>query len=150
MSIIETIDFFKKLSKETNNKRELKIYKDFITILSNLKSRNFTEDQVLQIENHIETLNLKSNPENKKHYFNKKLIVFKQFLKTEFSLIPQGYYTNIGLGLGTCFGVLFGVVALSSFERSLGISLGIIIGMFIGLIIGQHKDSKVKATGKML
>lgn len=150
MSITDAIDYFKKLSKETNNKRELRIYKDFITILSNLLDRNFSEDQLLQIENEIETLNLKSNPENKKRYFNKKLTVFKQFLKTEFSLVPKGYYTNMGIGLGTSFGVLFGVVVLSSLERSLGISLGLVTGMLIGLIIGHYMDSQVKEAGKVI
>lgn len=150
MSITDAIDFLKKLSEETNNKRELRIYKDFITILSNLIDRNFSEEQVLQIENEIETLNFKSNPENKKRYFNKKLTAFKQFLKTEFSLIPKGYYTNMGIGLGTSFGVLFGVVVLSSFERSLGISFGIMAGMLIGLIIGRYMDSQVKEAGKMI
>jgi divalent metal cation (Fe/Co/Zn/Cd) transporter len=150
MSITETIDFFKKLSKETNNKRELRIYKDFITMLSNLLDRNLSEEQLLQIEKEIETLNLKSNPENKKRFFSKKLMVFKQFLKAKFSLVPKGYYTNMGIGLGTSFGVLFGVVVLSSFERSLGVSLGIVAGMLIGLIIGHYMDSQVKEAGKVI
>lgn len=150
MSITDAIDFFKKLSKETNNKRELRIYKDFITTLSNLNNRIFSEEQLLQIENEIVTLNLKSNPENKKRYFSKKLRVFKLFLKTEFSLVPKGYYTNMGIGSGTSFGVLFGVVVLSSFERSLGISFGIIAGMLIGLIIGRYMDSQVKEAGKVI
>lgn len=150
MSITDAIDFFKKLSKGTNSKRELRIYKEFISILSNLLDRNFSEEQLLQIENEIERLNLKSNPENKKRYFNKKLMVFKQFLKTEFSLVAKGYYTNIGIGLGTSFGVLFGVVVLSSLERSLGISLGIVAGMLIGIIIGHYMDSQAKEAGKVI
>ena len=150
MSITDAIDFLKKLSKETNNKRELRIYKDFITILSNLINRDFSEEQVLQIENEIETLNLKSNPENKKLYFNKKMTAFKQFLKTEYSLVPKGYYTNMGIGLGTSFGVLFVVVVLSSFERSMGISFGIMAGMLIGLILGHYMDTQVKEAGKAI
>ncbi|GGK19573.1 hypothetical protein GCM10007962_12080 [Yeosuana aromativorans] len=150
MSITDAIDFFKKLSKETNNKRELRIYKDFITMLSNLNNRNLSEEQLLQIEKEIETLNLKSNPENKKRFFSKKLTVFKQFLKTEFSLVPKGYYTNMGIGLGTSFGILFGVMVLSSLERSLGISLGIVAGMLIGIIIGHYMDSQAKEAGKVI
>jgi len=46
--------------------------------------------------------------------------------------------------------LLFGVVFLSSWERSLGISMGLIGGMLIGSIIGQSMDSQAKAAGNML
>ena len=62
MNIIEATEFLNKLLKETKNKREVKVYKDFIAILSNLKSRDLTEEQLLLIEDEIKILNLKSNP----------------------------------------------------------------------------------------
>lgn len=40
--------------------------------------------------------------------------------------------------------MLFGIVALSSFERSTGLSLGMAFGMVIGLVIGKSMDTKAK------
>ncbi len=75
---------------------------------------------------------------------------FKKYLKEKHSLIPAGYYVNVGVSTGTAFGVVLGVILDSHFERSLGIAVGISIGMVIGLFIGRQMDSQAKATGTIL
>lgn len=145
MTIIETIAFFERLLKETVKKRELKVYKSFIDVLSNLENRNLTDDELLRIQNEIETFDLKSNPENKRKYYSKKLNVFKAFLKEEFSLISEGYYIAIGMSLGMCFGVAIG----SSLEAT-GTSTGVAIGMVIGLTIGRIKDMEAEKQNRVL
>lgn len=144
MTITESLGFFKKLQKETVNKREIKIYRSFIAILSNLENRDLTDDQLLSIENEIKILNLGEYPKNKRKYFGKKLNAFKAYLKKEFSLISEGYYTGIGMSLGMCFGVAFG----ASFG-SLGISSGLAFGMLIGLLIGRYKDLEAKKQNRV-
>ena len=146
MTIIEASDFFKRLSKEANNKREIKVYENFIAILSDLKNRSLTEEQFLSIEEEIETLNLKSNPIKSRRYFSKKLNAFKKYLKDELSLISEGYYTAIGMSLGMSFGVAIG----ASFGESTGIALGISFGMIIGLAIGRKKDAEAKKQNRVL
>lgn len=145
MNITETIGFIEKLQTETVNKREIKIYRSFISILSNLKNRDLSDDQLLSIENEIKILSLKDYPKNKRKYFGKKLNVFKDYLKKEFSLISEGYYTAMGMSLGMCFGVAIG----TSFG-SLGISSGLAFGMLIGLLIGRTKDSEAKKQNRVL
>ncbi len=108
MTIIEASSFFEKLLKEANNKREIRVYKSFNTILLNLRNRDLTEDELMSIETELKKLDLKSNPENKRKYFSKKLSAFKAYLKEEFSLITEGYYTVLGMSLGMCFGVAIG------------------------------------------
>ena len=115
-----------------------------------MKIREFSKDEIQSLETELDSLNLKSNPENRKKYFKKALSKFEKYLKDTFSLTSKGYYTNMGIGLGTSYGILFGVVVLASFERSLGISLGMIIGMLIGLTIGRNMDSKAIAEGRVL
>jgi hypothetical protein len=146
MNIIEASAFFKGLLNETYNKREIKVYKNFMAILLNLKNRNLTEEQLLLVEDKIRTLNLKSNPENRKRYFSKKLNEFKKYLKDEFSLISEGYYKAIGIGIGMSFGVAIG----SSFGGSNGVAFGISIGMLIGLIIGRNKDAEAEKENRVL
>ena len=145
MTITETTQFFEKLLKQTDRKREIRVYKGFMTILTNLKNRKLSEGQVFLIENELKTFALKSNPKNKRSYYSKQLNVFKEFLKAEFSLISEGYYTAIGMSLGMCFGVAIG----TSFGAS-GNSIGLAMGMFIGLIIGRHKDMEAEKENRVL
>lgn len=146
MNINIAIAFFKKLIIETDKKQEIKVYKNFIAILTDLEHRGLSENQIQLIEDELESLNLKSNSENNKRYFNKKLNAFKKYLKAEFSLISEGYYTAIGMSLGMSFGVAIG----AGLGQSTGIALGISLGMIIGLIIGRAKDLEAEKQNRVL
>jgi len=124
-----------------------------------LENRGLIEEQISRIEAHIKTMNLKSNPKNKRQYFNKKLTAFKQFLKDEFSLTTEGHYTSLGIslgmGLGMCFGVLIGVITgafgnYGSIGIALWPTLGMITGLMIGLIIGRNKDIASEKLNRVL
>lgn len=150
MTLQEAYNFFESLKNETTNRDETRIYVRFLHILSKLKVREFSKVEIQSIESELDRLNLGSNPENEKKHLKKALSTFEKYLKDTFSLISKGHYTNRGIALGSSFGILFGVIVLSSFERSLGISLGLVTGMFIGLTIGRSMDSQAKAAGKLL
>lgn len=147
MNIIETIKLFEKLITETENKYEIKIYKNFNGILSDLKNRELKEKQIQSIEKELDILKLKANPEKRKRYFKRKLTTFKVYLKKELSLISKGYYTAIGMSLGMCFGVALGS---SVFGLSSGTSSGLAIGMLIGIVIGRKLDTKAEKEGRVL
>lgn len=150
MTLQETNNFFESLKAETTNKSEIKVYEKFLHILTRLKTKEFSNDDLQSIETTLDNLNLKSNPENKRKYFNKALVEFEKYLKETYSLIPKSYYTQIGIAVGMSFGILFGIVFLSSFERSTGISLGLCGGMLVGLLIGRSMDAKAETNGKVL
>ena len=150
MTLQEAITIFESLKTETTNKHEIKVYEKYLHIITGLKNRVFSKDEIESIESKLEDLNLKSNPENRKKYFKKALSKFEKYLKDTFSLTSEGYYTNLYSGLGLSFGLLFGVAILSNLERSLGISLGLIGGMLVGSIMGRKKDSQAKSAGNVL
>ena len=150
MTLQEAYNLFESLKKETTKKSEIKIYEKFLHILSELKNREFSKDEIQSIESELDSLNLESNPGNKKKYFKKALSKFEKYLKDTFSLTTKRYYTELGIALGASFGILFGVVFLSSWERSMGISLGLIIGSGIGGAIGRSMDVKAKNEGSVL
>jgi hypothetical protein len=150
MTLQEAYNFFASLKTDSTKKHEIKVYEKFLYILNELKTREFTKDEIQAIEAELDRLNLKSNPENRKKYFKKALRKFETYLKDVFSLTSKRYYTQLGVGLGSSFGILFGIVILSSFERSLGIALGISIGMIIGLIMGRSFDSQANTAGTIL
>lgn len=150
MTVQEAYSIFERLKSETTKKHEIKVYEKFFHILSKLKIRTFSKNEIQSIETELDGLHLKSNPENRKKHFKKALSKFEKYLKDTFSLISKDYYTKLWGGLGLSFGILFGVVFLSSWERSLGISMGLIFGMLIGSIIGRKMDSKAVAEGRVL
>lgn len=150
MTLKNSINFFESLKTETTKKSEIKVYEKFIYNLNALKNRAFSKDEIQSIEMELASLNLKSNPQNRKKFFKKALSKFEGYLKDTFSLTSKGYYTNLSVSFGILFGVVIGVLIGERFEKSLGISFGICIGMFIGVFIGSRMDSKAKATGNML
>jgi hypothetical protein len=150
MTLQKAINFFESLKTETTKKTEIKVYEKFLHILSQLKTTEFTKDEIQSIEEELDRLNLKSNPKDRKKFFKKALSIFEKYLKDTFSFTTEGYYTKLYGGLGLSFGLLFGVAILSNLERSLGISLGLIGGMVVGAIMGRKKETEAKAAGKML
>ncbi|MGL1888722.1 MAG: hypothetical protein OCD76_19570 [Reichenbachiella sp.] len=150
MTLQEAYNTFESLNAETKKKHEVKIYEKFLHILSQLKTRAFSQVETQSIEKELDILAINSRPKNRKKYFKNTLTKFEKFLKDTFSLTTKGYYTKMGIGLGSSFGILFGVVFLSSFERSLGISLGLIVGMSIGLTIGRNMDSIAVSEGRVI
>ena len=149
MTIREGCNFFESLKTETTTKSEIRVYNRFIEILEKLENREFTTDEIQSIAIELDSLKLKSNPQNRKKFFKKASSKFETYLKDTFTLTNKGYYTQLYSGLGLSFGIMFGVAILSHLD-SLGISLGLIGGMIVGSIIGRRKDAEVKAAGNML
>ncbi|MGB1308720.1 MAG: hypothetical protein ACPG6B_07405 [Oceanihabitans sp.] len=150
MTLKNAIIFFESLKTKTTTKSELKIYKQFIAILTKLEKREFTTIEIQSIESELDSLQLESNPENRKKFFKKALNKFENFLKVTFSLTSKDYYANTSVSLGILFGVVFGVILGQHFEKSMGLSFGICIGLFIGAFTGRRLDAKAKAAGNIL
>ncbi|PCJ97171.1 MAG: hypothetical protein COA50_05910 [Flavobacteriaceae bacterium] len=154
MKLAEALDVFKNLIQKADTKSELKIYQGFINVLSNLKSRTLTEEQVKSIELKLSTLNLMDDSDNKKKYFSKKLNEFTTYLRTEFSFVTAGYYAGVGMiwgmvfgpGLGLTFGTAFG----GGTGMAIGLSMGAGIGMVFGMMFGAVKDLEAKKQNRVL
>ncbi|RAJ12332.1 hypothetical protein LV92_01565 [Arenibacter echinorum] len=146
MTLKNALDHFKNLESKTTKKSEIKIYRKFIQILTSLENSDLLDSEIQSIEQQLDVLQLNATTTKNK----KALKQFLKYLKETFSLTPKGYYTNLGIGLGSSFGIIFGIVVLSNFERSLGISFGIALGMLIGLVVGRNLDSRAKDAGKMI
>jgi len=143
MKLNKASAFFKNLIIESDNKSEIKIYENFISILTDLNSRDLSEEQLKSIEEKLDSLNFNENSDNRKKHFKQKLNLFVGHLKKKLSLVSKGYYTAIGMSLGMSFGVAFGAIFGN-------VSYGLIFGMLIGMLIGTAKDSKAKKEGKVL
>lgn len=147
MKINEASDLLKSLIKETTKKSDIKVYQSFLGILTALKNRELTQEDIRSIEEELDILKLKEYPENKKKYLRRKLNEFKKFLKTEFSLISEGHYTSIGIGIGMTMGIAIGT---SIFGAESGVALGISLGMVFGLAIGRNMDNQAEKENRVL
>lgn len=150
MTLQEAHNFFESIKTETSKKSEIKVYEKFLHILSELKIREFSDDEIQSIEAELDLLNIDSNPKNRNRYFRKTLSKFEKFLKDTFSLTTKGHYAELGIALGMGFGVVAGVLIGERTEKSLGISFGISFGLLIGILVGRHMDSKALAEGNVI
>ena len=154
MKLSEALDFFKNLIEKSNKKSESKIYQGFITILSNLKNRDLTDQQLNSIELELDSLDLSANSENRKKYLRKKYNEFTIYLNTEFSFIVAGHYTSngmlYGMMLGTGIGIALGTAFGAGTGTAIGLSMGTGIGMVFGMIFGAAKDNEAKKQNRVL
>jgi len=67
MKLKEASDFLKNLLSKTKNKSETKIYKNFIAILTELKNRKLSSEELSFIETELDNLQLNVNSNNKKN-----------------------------------------------------------------------------------
>lgn len=150
MTIQEAYNFFESLKIETAKKSEIKIYDNFIHILSELKTREFSKEEINSIETELDDMNLESYTKNKKKYFTKVLSKFEKYLKDTLSLTLKDHYTKLYTQIGGSFGIFFGLVALSNFERSMGLIIGMFIGAAIGAAMGKSLDSNALKEDRVL
>jgi hypothetical protein len=150
MKIKNAIQFFENALVESSQKGEMKVYGDFLRILKGLDNRDFSSNELLSIEIELDLLQLNSDPRNRKRFFKKALNAFETYLNDSYSLIAKGYYSGLGVSLGSTFGMLFGLIVLSGLERSMGIVIGVIGGMVLGTAIGRNMDAKALKEGRAL
>ncbi|MBN2806710.1 MAG: hypothetical protein JXR22_08625 [Prolixibacteraceae bacterium] len=150
MTLKNAINLFRRLTAETTSKSEIKVYQDFMKILTNLEKRNLAEPEVESLEKKLDDLELNRTLTNSKKHFKKALQQLKKYLEETFSIISKGDYIIKGITIGATAGLLLGIVFLSGLERSLGISLGISAGTFIGMIIATYMEAQAKAAGNLI
>ena len=144
MKITEAITFLKQAEKRTEKKSRKKHYNTFISILTDLQSKDLDEPQLLSIEKKLDELQFNSKLPFKQ--LQRNFSKLQQFLKVKFSLTEEGHYTSLGIAIGMCFGIAFGAII----ERYIGASIGMTVGMLIGIAIGKTMDSKAEVHGRSL
>lgn len=74
----------------------------------------------------------------------------KSHLQKKHKLIPEGYYTELGLTFGVSAGLIFGTVFSSAIGQTSLIGIGLPLGIGIGLSIGSYMDTKAKKDGLII
>lgn len=154
MKINDLKDFFEKQKEKTKSKSEKKEYLNFASIISDLRGKNLSEQQWESIENEIETLQLTVVAGERNKGLKKKRNQLIKFLKNDFSLIPEKYYTSIGISmgyaLGAAIGMVFGIIFGVPTGMIYGMILGAAIGLITGLVLGKIKDNKAEKENRVI
>jgi len=141
MKIEEALKIVISIKNKSEINSFIKIYTQFIQILSDLKSRDLTENQKTLIEVELDEIILKIEASKEKKKLNTAVEEFKKFLNEKLSLISEGHYTSSGM--------VFGMLAGTLVQMYLGY-LSMLAGMIIGLIIGMLLDAEAQKQGRVL
>ena len=147
MTIKEAREFLKNRINESNKSREIKVYKKFIDVLTAVENRALSTYQVGLIEKELTILNLKQPTKNKKRYFKQKLNLFIEYIESEYSLLLEGHYADLGMKLCLVFGMAIGTFI---FTHSGGSATGMCFGISIGFMIGRYMDKEAAKQNKVL
>ena len=154
MKINDAAQLFRNRLSNTNKKDEIKVYERLIAVLEDLEQHHLSSMQIQTIEEKLTSLNLDSDSDKNGKFFNLQFNLFTDYLRTDLSLITEGYYTGIGIVFGILFGTGLGLTLETIVGGGLGISLGLSIGsglgIAFGIIFGSAKDAEAKKEGRVL
>lgn len=151
--IDKTISFLENSIAKNNNKKEIKTYKHFISLLYDIKRRDLTDKDIKALKTELAALNIEANTEDFKS-LKKKLNAFICFAKKQLNLISEGHYMTLGMSFGLSIVIVLGMSIGIAFNKEkglvFGMNIGMVIGMAIGIGLGTLKDNEAKKQGKVL
>ena len=141
-----TLLFLKRQLSKANKKSEIRTFKKFIAILTNLKEKDLTQEHLHAIESYIKYLELEKIPSYSNELFKQKLSKFKKYLKTKLRFVPNKYYTNIGVSFAIPFAIGFVVPYGISTTTLIVISIPVLFVVGISMLL----DLRIKKQGRSL
>jgi hypothetical protein len=138
------------LLARSEKKSAKKAYEQLLGVLNDLKGRDFSVEQLQQIEEALDQLPMQGGRSKE---LEKSSRQFVKFVSKTLSLIPEGYYIGLGLAFGVAFGAAFGPIVQRTTGMGLGTSgtgLGVGIGLIIGFMIGSYLDAEATKKNRVL
>jgi hypothetical protein len=141
MKVDEALVIFYKLKEKTREKTEKGIYTKFITILLDLRERDFNSNQKKELETALLYLNLEDDLYPTKKELNKKLTSLEYFLATKFSIISKQHYLDKGMALW----LFSSIILFYCFGQ-----FSVIGALLFTIIFGKILDLEAKAQGRVI
>jgi hypothetical protein len=133
------------------NKRFTKCYAKFEQLISELRTRNISDNVKSFVNQQIEIVNRNHDEKELKKQVRKSMHLIIKKLEKEDKIVPKGYYKQLWLALGmSVFGIPFGVAFGAALGNMAFLGLGLPIGMTIGIAIGTQKDNDAAKNGRQL
>ncbi len=150
MQLKIALDFFNSLRSDTEDKKALKLYDQYILILEDLVNRELTATQIQVIEQELEKLPMDVALADRKASLKKYLATFQKFLNQKIALVMKGHYSNAFGGGGLLFGMILGLFFNVFLQTQFGLIAGTVGGLFIGWMIGSSLDKEAIGQGRVL
>ena len=144
MEINKTIELVNDLMSNTWNKKEIKIYNSFLSILKSLVDTNLSDEKQLSVWEKIEKLELSSIQVNRTKYLKIQLKEFIKFLENDLNLVQDQHYLSIVMSLWMVFWIAFTSIFHVDFAMWNETTGWLIFGMMIWMFIWSVIDSKAK------
>jgi hypothetical protein len=141
MKVDEALVIFYNLKEKTREKTEIGIYTKFITILLDLRERDFNSNQKKDLETALLYLNLEDDLYPTKKELNKKLTSLEYFLATKFSIISKQHYLDKGMALW----LFSSIILFYCFGQ-----FSVIGALLFTIIFGKILDLEAKAQGRVI
>lgn len=136
--------------EQSTKRSEKKYYQRILQVINSLEERTLKGEDRQSIEEKIDELQLGMAPVSSFKEVKRSTQQFLEFLRTRFSLIPQGYYMTLGISFGLAFGAAFGPVIQSFTGNPSFMGVSISMGMVAGMLIGIHKDAEAERQDRVL
>ncbi len=139
-----TIVFLKKQLSKTQKKSEIKTFEKFIGILTKLKEKELSQEQLEMVENYLKYLELEKIPSFSNEIFKKKLTKFKKYLKNKLGFVPANFYTTWAASFGISFAIGFSVQS----NLDIDIKIGFISAALLLIGIASLLDLRIKRQNR--
>ncbi|UZH55067.1 hypothetical protein JRG66_14055 [Salinimicrobium tongyeongense] len=151
MRLEEAIQRLDRSTAAPGTNESVKIRQRFSTILQELKYKNFPPEQLALVEHELELIfkdfNLEGN--NAEKELRVHLKNFLKFLRTNFSLLPEGYCAMYGMRIGLTTGLIL-LLFLFFYTESSFKYYSPLGGLLLGVMLGSACDRWEKMKGRTL
>lgn len=137
MEIQAAINYLTEFRKTTNSAKNSKYTEKFIRLLNEIQIKEIDSKKRSLLNSELNLIIQNFEIDKNNIQVKKELKKFIQFLKSEFDVTIQWYYTQIGALGGLVATVFFGFLSL-------------LLGLLIGAAIGYYFDEKARKDGRKL
>lgn len=150
MKLQEAIVFFEWILKESENKKEVKIAKNFISIFKNIKNTNISQEGIENLEDYLNKSlwTIPSGP--KSRALKREFRLLETHLKDNLNLVLKDYYTWLSMALGMVFWVAIGTIVWYDFGMGNPTTGGLIIWMILGVVIWNILDRRAESENRVI
>lgn len=142
----------KKRPSIDQNKKLINAYTQLNKLLTELKTKELSDDIIIIINDEIDLINFISDSEKElRKQIRKTQSSILKLIEKELKFVTKNHYRNTWLAVGmAAFGLPLGVVFGTSLGNMGLLGIGLPIGMVIGMAVGSGMDKKAHEEGRQL
>jgi hypothetical protein len=146
---IESLD--RSAGNASGSSSSIRIKQKFSNILQEVKYKELSPEQLEIVEKELDVIlkDLDLEGQNVDHELKKRLKILLDYLRQNFSIVPEGYCSLKGLRLGLSAGFLLMLPLLFYVDSTLNFYTPL-AGLIIGFVLGSLCDRFQKSKGRTL